>query len=189
MATPYELRENGQATVFAGEVNLPLGPRFGLRAEGVYRRQRLAEADVSLLPSGPIAPRGNALLEGIAGYGEAWAWLVGDSFILPAPGLELPARTGRPQGRVFAEGLMLAVRGEFLKEDLTSNAPTLGNPNRATTRVVSGTLGINYWHGRFARMSVNYIVNYWSGSSETIKMLAADGALQHELLLRFAMSL
>ena len=81
---------------------------------------------------------------------------------------------------------MLAVRGEFLKEDLTSDQPTLGNPTRATTRVVSGTAGVNYWRGSFARISVNYMLNIWSGTSETIKTLQAQDLFEHELLLRFA---
>ena len=84
---------------------------------------------------------------------------------------------------------MVAVRGEFLKEDLVSNQPTLGNPTRATTRVLSGTAGVNYWRGSLARISLNYVVNMWSGTSETIKALKAQSLLEHELLLRFAISL
>ena len=106
------------------------------------------------------------------------------------PGLELPARLGRPgEARPLDDGLMVAVRGEVLKEDLTSNAAYLGDPNRATTRVISGTLGLNYWRGSLVRLSINYVANYWSGTSENIKILQAMGALEHELLLRFAMCL
>ena len=84
---------------------------------------------------------------------------------------------------------MLAVRGEFIKEDLTSTQASLGDPARATTRVVSGTAGANYWRGSFARISINYVINMWSGTSETIKALRAQSLLEHELLLRFATSL
>jgi hypothetical protein len=190
-ATPLalELREQGTVTAFAGEVNLPLGRRLGLRAEGVFKRQQLVEADVSLQPTGPVLPLGNATFQGIAGYGELWIWLVGDDRLLPAPGLELPVRLGPEQGRAFDDGLMFALRGEFLKEDLTSDAPALGDPNRATTRVVSGTAGLNYWRGHLVRFSINYVANYWSGTSESIKAQKATGPLEHELLLRFAMSL
>jgi len=83
----------------------------------------------------------------------------------------------------------MAVRGEFIKEDLTSNQPSLGDPTRATTRVVSGTAGVNYWRGCFARFSINYVINMWSGTSETVKALRAQGMFEHELLLRFATSL
>ncbi len=43
------------------------------------------------------------------------------------------------------------MRGEVLKEDLTSDNLTLGDPSVATTRLMSGTLGVNYWYGRFVR--------------------------------------
>jgi hypothetical protein len=84
---------------------------------------------------------------------------------------------------------MLGVRGEVLKEDLTSQATFLGDPGIATTRVVSGTAGVNYWRGRFVRISANYVLNQWSGTSETVQTLAAAGRWEHEVLLRFALSL
>jgi hypothetical protein len=109
--------------------------------------------------------------------------------MLPAPGLQLPARADKRYRRAFDDGLMLALRGEFIKEDLTTSQPTLGDPTRATTRVISGTAGANYWRGSFARISLNYVVNLWSGTSETIKALHAQELLEHELLVRFAISL
>jgi hypothetical protein len=189
--TTIELREDGTEMAVAGEVNFPLTSRMGLRGEAVYKTQHLLEADVSLLPTGPLQPRGAATLTGIAGYAEMWFWILGDDRLLPAPGLELPARLGRGpgEGRPFDDGLMFAVRGEVLKEDLTSNAPNLGDPNRATTRVISSTVGLNYWRGSLVRLSVNYVAHYWSGTSENVKVLQATGALEHELLLRFAMCL
>ena len=39
------------------------------------------------------------------------------------------------------------------------------------------------------RFSINYVANYWSGNSESIKALRLSDPLEHELLLRFAMSL
>jgi hypothetical protein len=138
----------------------------------------------------PMIPISATQLDGIAGYGELWLWLHGNERLLPAPGLELPLRADRVGGPPkLVDGVMLAVRGELLKEDLTSDVPTLGNPTRATTRVVSGTIGVNYWRGALVRVSVNYILNNWSGTSETVKTLKAQGAFEHELMLRFAMSL
>jgi len=84
---------------------------------------------------------------------------------------------------------MLALRGEFVKEDLVNTLTSLADPTRATTRVVSGTAGVNYWRGHFARISINYVLNMWSGTSETIKALRAESLLEHELLLRFAAAL
>jgi hypothetical protein len=189
-ARTLEMREHGYVAAFAGELTIPFGTRFGLRGEGVYKRQQLAETEPALaLASGQLPVLGSATFDGIAGYGELWLWLAGDERLLPAPGLQLPARINRSYRRAFDDGLMVALRGELLKEDLTGNQPTLGNPARATTRVISGTAGVTYWRGSFARISLNYTVNFWSGTSETIKALRAQGMLEHELLLRFAIAL
>jgi phosphate-selective porin len=182
----FELHEQGTATAFGGELNLPIGDRFGLRGEVVWKRQHLAENDTSVSLTVPV---GDALLDGLSGYGEIWFWLLGDSRLLPAPGLELPLRIGTSGQPLLTEGLQLAVRGEVLKENLTSDNATLGDPGIATTRVTSGTVGVNYWRGRFVRLSANYIVNEWSGTSITVMELAAEQKFEQEFLLRFAMSL
>jgi hypothetical protein len=187
-ARALELLEHGYVAAGAGELSVPFGTRFGVRAEGVYRRQQLAEAEVPT-GSAPVNLAGNATLTARAAYGELWFWLAGDERMLPAPGLELPARIEKRYRRAFDDGLMLALRGEYLQDDLTTNQPTLGDPTRATTRVVSGAAGANYWRGAFARISINYVFNMWSGTSETIKSLRAQSLLEHELLLRFAISL
>jgi phosphate-selective porin len=185
----FELHEQGTSTAFGGELNLPIGDRFGLRGEIVWKRQHLSELNTT---TSTVAPVGDAVLDGISGYGEIWFWLLGDSRLLPAPGLELPLRLGATAGPpvlALDEGLQLAIRGEILKEDVTSDNPALGDPSVSTTRVISGTVGLNYWRGRFVRVSANYVLNQWSGTSETIMTLEADGKLEHEFLLRFAMSL
>jgi phosphate-selective porin len=182
----FELHEQGSVTAFGGELNLPIGDRFGLRGEVVWKRQHLSEDDTS---QGLTTPVDDATLDGIGGYGELWFWLLGNDSLLPAPGLELPLRIGAAEHPRLTEGLQLAVRGEVLKENLTSSNPTLGDPGIATTRVTSGTVGVNYWRGRFVRLSANYTVNEWSGTSITVMELAAGQKLEQELLLRFAVSL
>jgi hypothetical protein len=120
-----------------------------------------------------------------------WLWLMGDERLLPRPGLELPVHLGALP-RVDEppdQGLMLAVRGEIIKEDMTTNQVVLGDPNVATTRVVSGSAALNYWYGRRVRMSFNYVLNIFGGSTESVKSIVAAGALEHEVLLRFGMSL
>jgi hypothetical protein len=181
------LREHGAVTAAGGELNLPLGERFGLRGEVVWKRQHLREADQAG-DTGLLPAWGDATLEGIAGYGELWLWVLGDAELLPLPGRQLPARRERRTPRLD-DGLMLAVRGEILKQDLVTNQPALGDPNRATTRIVSGTAGLNYWRGPFVRLSLNYVLNAWSGNSEVSHALQANGRLQHEVLLRAALNL
>jgi hypothetical protein len=184
----FELHEQGNATAFGGELNLPIGERFGLRGEVVWKRQHLVENDTSASPSAPV---GDAVLDGIAAYGEVWFWLWGDARLLPAPGLELPLRVAgeAPFGSLLPEGLELAVRGELLTENLTSDNTALGDPGISTTRVTTGTVGLNYWRGRFVRLSANYVVNEWSGTSITVMELASQGKFEQELLVRFAASL
>jgi hypothetical protein len=182
-----ELRENGTVLAAGGELSLPFGNRFGLRGEFVYKQQQLAETEAD--PAGTVSAVGLPKLSAMAGYGELWFWLAGDERMLPAPGLQLPARIERRYKRAFEDGLVVALRGEFVKEDLTNTATAVADPTRATTRVISGTAGVNYWRGSFARISLNYIVNMWSGTSETIKALRAQGQFEHEVLLRFATSL
>ncbi len=182
----FELQEQGTIEAFAGELNVPIGDRFGLRGEVVWKKQHLVEAAVN--PNG-VTPLGAATLDGIAGYGELWLWLLGDQRSRPLPGYELPVRPVQPPSPLLEPGLMVALRGEILKEDVNSDSPGLGDPGIATTRVVSGTFGVNYWRGRLVRLSANYILNYWSGTSETILMLMAAGRIEQEVLFRFAFAL
>jgi hypothetical protein len=189
---PLELRQNGVMTAAAAEVNLPLGRIFGIRGEFVYKRQDLAESDVSLAAQGTVTQLGTAHLQlAIAGYGELWVWLLADERLLPQPGLELPLRLS---GVTAADtppphGLMVALRGEVLKEDLVTDTPVLADPNTATTRVVSAAAAINYWYGRRVRLSANYVLNVFSGTTENVKALIAAGRNEHEILLRFSVSL
>jgi hypothetical protein len=183
------LREQGSLRALGAELNLPFGTRFGVRGELVWKRQDLAEADASLPAGAPLVALGHAVLHGLAGYGELWCWLLGDDRLLPAPGRELP-RPARASGPpTLDEGLMLALRIDALKEDLDSDNAALSDPNTATTRVVSGTAGLTYWRGRFVRLSANYVLDDWSGSSQTILGLKAGGSFEQEFLLRFAASL
>jgi hypothetical protein len=120
-----------------------------------------------------------------------YLWLMGDERMLPRPGLELPQRltTISSIDDEQPQGVMVAVRGEVLKEDMTGNASVNGNPNIATTRVISGTLIINYWYGRRVRISASYNGNLFQGTSESVKAIISNGALEHELLLRFGAAL
>jgi hypothetical protein len=185
---PFALHERGKVLALAGELSIPIAHLFGLRGEVVWKKQDLAEDQLN--PDGStLMPGGRASFQGIGGYGEVWAWLLGDDRQLPAPGLQLPRRLGRVGGSTGDHGVMVTARGEFVKEDLTSNQTTLGNPNLATTRAVAATAAVNYWYGRRVRASANYGLTILSGTSERVKSLVAAGKYEHELLFLLGMSL
>lgn len=174
---------------YAVELNAPLTPRLGLRAEYVFKHQQLGEDDITAAAAGRLTILGNALVNGYAAYGDLWLWLIGDDRMLPAPGLQLPKRlTGVVDG-IAPYGLMLALRGELLRQDVSSDTKTLANPNLATTRVMSFSAGLNYWYSRRFRFSTNYVVNIFGGTTENIKVLVANTPIEHEVLLRLAIAL
>jgi len=190
MATQtLDLRESGSALTLGGEVNLPIGHRFGLRGEGFFKKQDLDEDSVAADGS-TLQTLGRAKLQAIAGYGEAWVWVLGNDRFLPRPGFELPARLGRLAEPPAEHGLMLTARGELLKEDLTSTQTLLADPNLATTRVTTFALAANYWYGRRVRASLNYVLNLFAGTTENVKAtIATVGKSEQEILLMVAMGL
>jgi hypothetical protein len=187
--TIVEMHQHGRMYAYAVELNAPLTPRLGLRAEYVYKHQQLAEDDIGAAAAGRLTILGNALVNGYAAYGDLWLWLIGDDRMLPAPGLQLPKRlTGVVDG-IAPYGLMLALRGELMRQDVSSDTKTLANPNLATTRVMSFSAGLNYWYSRRFRFSTNYVVNIFGGTTENIKVLVATVPIEHEVLLRLAIAL
>src|SRR6185437_15635873 len=73
----------------------------------------------------------------------------------------------------------------------------LGHPQRARgrrdprrhRRLRRGLVLAVGWRGRLVRLSANYVVNEWSGTSITVMDLVSQGKLEQEFLLRFAASL
>jgi len=183
----FDLFESGSTLTLGGELNLPIGHQVGLRGEGVLKEQDLAEAVISTDGTPPMV-RGRAHLRGFGGYGEAWLWLMGDDRILPRPGFELPKRLGRVVEPTAEQGLMVTARGELLQEDLTSPSNN-ADRNLATTRLVTATVGVNYWYGRRVRATLNYAVTFLSGTTEAIKTLQATSKNEQELLLLLSMAL
>jgi hypothetical protein len=188
-ATPLALRQNGRLLAFGAELNLPIGNLFGVRGEFFFKKQDLTEDSVG--PTGAsLMTQGRAKLQALGGYGEAWVWLLGDDRMLPRAGLELPVRLGRVVEPVAQHGVTLALRGEMLKEDLTSTQPVFGDPNLATTRVLSGSGVVTYWYGRRVRASFIYGLTALKGTTENVKdSVANNGAYEHEFMVVVAMAL
>jgi hypothetical protein len=183
-----DLLESGPTLTLGGEINLPIGHQFGVRGEGIVKQQDLAEAVVPADGSMPTTV-GRAHMFAFGGYGEVWAWLLGDDRQLPRPGFELPVHLGRVAEPSPRHGVMVTARGEVLQEDLTSAQTANADPNLATTRVATATLGVNYWYGRRVRATANYLFTYLSGSTENIKDITVVGQTEHEFLFLVAMGL
>ena len=185
--TTVELHQQGRLLAYALELDAPIGHRFGLRAEYVSRHQELAENDISV--AGTPRTLGNATMDAFGGYGELWFWIVGSYLLLPRPGLELPQRLPAVLDGAAEDGLMVAARVEFVKEDLRSDTPSIADPNVATTRLVTVTLGANYWYSKRFRFSINYNLTMFHGTTENIRQITAETPNVHELLLRLAVAL
>ncbi|HVZ73629.1 MAG TPA: porin [Polyangia bacterium] len=188
-ATSLALRQNGSLLAFGGELNLPVGDLFGVRGEFFFKKQDLTEDSVGATGAS-LMTMGRAKLQQVGGYGEAWVWLLGDGRQLPRAGLELPTRLGRVVEAAPTHGVTLALRGEMLKEDLTSTQGFLGDPNLATTRVLAGSGAFTYWYGRRVRASFIYGLTALKGTTENVKEnVANNGAYEHEVLVVVAMAL
>jgi hypothetical protein len=189
MLEALALHEGGSTLTLGGELNIPVNHVFGARVEGIFKKQDLAEDSVAADGS-TVSTLGRAKLQGLGGYAEVWAWAVGDDRQLPRPGLELPLRLGRVVEPPPQHGLMIAARGELLKEDLTSTQAILGDPNLATTRITAASLAVNYWYGRRVRASLDYVLTFVGGTTENVKAIGATtGKSEQELLLLLAMGL
>ena len=188
-SAPRQLRQVGRRIEAAAELDAPLAPRYGGRAEVLWRRSPLSEEDVS----DPMHPTilGGADLDGWAAYGEAWFWAIGDEGAAPGErhGLEPFDRRGMPIAS--RDGLMLALRVSHVDEEVWQETDAallnLRDPAVGVTTVTSFELGINYWHARAFRATCNYVVNRISGTTAEIKSLGTS--TEQELLLRLGIAL
>jgi hypothetical protein len=186
---PRQLRQVGRRVEAAAELEAPLGPRYGARAEIVWRWSPLSEEDVTN-PAAPVI-LGAAHLDGWAAYGQAWLWVLGDERSAPIArhGLEPFVASVPTVGA--QDGLMLALRVSHIDEEVWQETDAallnLGDPAVGVTQVTSLEVGANYWHARAFRATCNYVLNRISGTTAEVKSLGE--ATEHELLLRLAIAL
>jgi hypothetical protein len=189
---PVELRQEHGFWASAIEVNVPILHRFGARVEYVHKSQPLAEQWVGHGPDPQVTPLGDARLDGASYYVEGWCWLVGNDRLLPEPASQFPTRLTPVRTTPPRHGLMIAVRGEYLAEELFTDTPALGNPGVGTTEVTSVGLGMNYWYSRRFRATVNYTLNILEGSAASVmeaKRKNGGKSLEQELGIRLAVAL
>jgi hypothetical protein len=192
--TPVQLRQVGLLRAVAAELNAPVGHTFGVRGELVWKHSPLSEESLAN-PQAPVI-LGGANLIGWSGYGEVWYWALGDDRAGgDLQGLE-PFK--RPRESTDEAGppppedaLMLALRFERLDEQLTHEADAaalnLQNPELGSTVVTAVHLGINYWHARRVRASLNLGVNHLSGTNP--RLASMGDSIVAELGLRLGVVL
>ncbi len=187
MATPgpFELHQDGDLRAFAGELDANVGHRGGLRVEWVQKDQHLEVADVS--KPGSLTAVGHGKVNGGAGYAELWFWPVGDDLMIGEPGLQLPPRVKKFGTAPPRLGVMLALRLEYLGEEVSGDGTDQGSPLLGTTKVTALVLGANVWFTKRIRLSVNYGAYHLFGDARTITALPASGV--QELLFRWALAL
>ena len=191
--TPIQLRQVGRMKALAAELNAPIAHKYGLRYEFVWRDSPLAEASIAANGTGTILA--GATLRGYSMYGELWYWAVGDDTIIgDQQGLEPFPRYKRFGVTPPRNGLMLALRFEYLNEDVTEDADAaalaLGNPAVGKTKLTSYEIGVNYWRSKRFRASFNYVLNHFDrGVGATPFLAALPSANEHEFLFRLAIAL
>jgi hypothetical protein len=188
--TPAELHQRGKLQSFAVELNVPIQHRYGIRFEYVHKLQDLSVDNAS--KPAALVSLATAQLKGYALYGEAWFWLLGDDTILPAPGLELPARLKKFETSEPRDGVMLALRVERLDEKITTNTALASDPLTGTRKVTALEFGINYWHSKRYRASFNYVANWLYGTAGAIddaRAKLSGNKIEHEFLGRLGIAL
>lgn len=186
---PMGLFQDGRQNTVAGELSLPFFDKVGFRSEVIWKRQELSVVQVPR-PFMPAAVSvGGAMLRGWSTYGELWWWAVGDARIAGISAGRQGAQPflgSYPTRDVPRQGLMFAVRLEYLTETLTEDArataamtsiPVLGR-----TGVTSFGAVASYWQTRNFRATLSYTLNQFSGTSPTISGLR--DTREHEVILR-----
>jgi len=190
---PVQLRQNGRLKAFAGELNVPVAHRYGLRYELVWKENPLSEDQIAT--NGTGTSLGSADLKGYSMYGELWYWVLGDDKIIgDQQGLEPYTRLKKFGVTPPRNGVMVAARFEYLNEDVTEDATvaalTLGNPAIGKTKVTSYELGLNYWRSKRFRATFNYVLNHFDrGTGATAFLAALPSAYEQEFLFRLAVAL
>jgi len=191
--TPVQFRQSGRMKAFAGELNVPIAHKYGLRYELVWRDSPLAED--SIATNGTGTSLGGATFRGYSMYGELWYWALGDDLIIgDQQGLEPYPRYKKFGTSPPRNGLMLAFRFEYLNTDVTEDATAaalaLGNPAVGKTQATAYELGVNYWRSKRFRASFNYVLNHFHrGADATPFLNALPSANEHEFLFRLAIAL
>jgi hypothetical protein len=187
--TPVELHQQGRLNAFALELNAPIAHKFGLRVEYVHKDQPLSAVDVTNAKAPVIL--GGMRLKGWSTYGELWFWAIGDDRIIGEPGMQMPTRLKKFGVKPLEHGLMIAVRVDYLDEQLLEEPDAMALGLKAsgvgTTKLVAPELGINYWYSRRFRATFNYVLNRFDGTTSYIKGLKSKN--EHEFLFRFAIAL
>ena len=191
--TAMQLRQVGRMNAAAGEINVPIDHKYGLRGEFVWKHQPLSEETIAGNGAGTIVRA--VELKGYSFYGEAWVWLMGDDRLIgDQQGLQPFLRYKKFGVRPIQNGLMVAARYEHLDENVTGQTtpPTIvpDSPAFGKTIVDSGELGVNYWHSKRFRATFNYVVNHFGqGSDANATLNALTTPWEQEFLFRLAIAL
>ena len=188
--TPVQFRQVGRLKAFAGELNAPIAHKYGVRGEFVWKKSPLSEESIASNGTGTIL--GGANLKGYSTYGELWFWALGDDRIIgDQQGLEPYPRFKKFGVKPVQDGVMFAARLEYLNEDLTEEADAaalmLGNKAVGKTKVTAFQLGVNYWHSKRFRATLNYGFNHITGT--TGQIAALPSANVHEFSMRLGIAL
>ena len=191
--TTQQFRQVGRLNAFAGELNIPINHRYGLRSEFVWKHSPLSIESIAASGAGTIL--GGANLKGWSTYVQGWVWLLGDDRIIgDQQGIEPWPRFKTFGVKPIQDGVMLAFRFERLDEDLTEEADAAALSAMSSTpsavgktKVTVYEVGVNYWHSKHFRATFNYVFNHFDGTTGQIKGLATSN--EQEFLARIAIAI
>lgn len=175
--TAYQRRQYGKLRNYAGELNWPLSPTYGVRAEALWKSQELAVFTSKV--------RNTTTLAAFAGDAMAWLWQVGNDSIVSQDSTQAIPCAGGAEPTVVRDGLQLLVRGEYLTEYLVGD-PGPGNPSDGA-QARAAELGINYWKTKRFLATVSYNLHHFENTGEAV--LRGGSFVQQEVVLRLAIAL
>ena len=180
----------------AGEINVPIDHKYGVRDEFVWKHSPLSEETIAGNGAGTIVRRrrSQGLLRCTARPGSGcWATIASSA---TSRAWSRSCATRSSACRPPQHGLMVAARYEHLDENVTERTRRRAT-DRCRTRRRSGRprstsweLGVNYWHSKRFRATFNYVLNHFGGEHASVTSTASDEPLnEQEFLFRLAIAL
>lgn len=192
------IRPTGLQGAVSAEFYLPF-ERFDIRGELVYIRENRQE----VTDAAPTTPLRQGAFSGVGAYGQVSMWLLGTPRINGNPaGTYGVLRVPDSLGTQASHALQLVVRGELIRASYRGNSRggiDAGDRSANTSNIDVNAyqVGLNYWATKHIRLTAEYSLYQFPGSSLTNQAVAPGVAATtapnanslHEFSARVALAL